>query len=186
MTDELVEPAEHAAEGPVDDLRIAAFWQAARGHVGFGKMDQVLGGSTEDVLAPPAWSFGDNPALADQLLTLVLDGRKTATSTALVELTDVGLETPRVGELSIVTDSAGEPRALLRTTQVDVVPFDRVSAEHAAAEGEDDLTLESWQAQHETYWRRVLGDDRFSTTMDVVTERFELIYPTTGPTPAVD
>jgi uncharacterized protein YhfF len=183
MTDE---QADARVEGTVDDLRIGAFWAAARGHVGFGKMDQVLGGSPDDVVPPPSWSFGDNPALADQLLALVLDGRKTGTSTALSELVAADLETPRVGELSIVTDSAGEPKALLRTTQVDVVPFDQVSAEHAAAEGEDDLSLTSWRTEHEKYWRRVLGDDFFSPAMDVVVERFELIYPTSGPTPAVD
>jgi len=183
MTDEQVGTG---VEGAVEDLRIAAFWAAARGHVGFGKLDQVLGGSPDDVVPPPSWSFGDNPALADQLLALVLDGRKTGTSTALAELVAADLDTPRVGELSIVTDSVGEPKALLRTTQVDVVPFDQVSAEHAAAEGEDDLSLASWRAEHEKYWRRVLGDDVFSPSMEVVAERFELIYPTSGPTPAVD
>jgi uncharacterized protein YhfF len=183
MTDEQTDAG---VEGAVEDLRIAAFWAAARGHVGFGKLDQVLGGSPEDVVPPPSWSFGDNPALADQLLALVLDGRKSATSTALAELEEASLDVPRVGELSIVTDSVGEPKALLRTTQVDVVPFYQVSAEHAAAEGEDDLSLDSWRTEHERYWRRVLGDERFSTSIDVVAERFELIYPTSGPTPAVD
>ena len=67
MTDEQVEPAEHAAEGAVEDLRIAAFWQAARGHVGMGKMDQVLGGTADDVVPPPSWSYGDD-AEADELL----------------------------------------------------------------------------------------------------------------------
>ena len=184
MADELTDV--HGTEGPVEDVRIAAFWQAARGHVGFGKLDSVVGETADDVVPPPSWSFGDDPELEDALLALVLDGRKTGTSTALLELESAHLELPRVGELSIVTDSAGEPRALLRTTEVTVVPFDQVSAEHAAAEGEDDRTLESWRTEHEKYWRRVLGDDQFSPSMQVVAERFELVYPTVGPTPPVD
>ena len=60
MTDQQVEPPEHSAEGAVEDERIAAFWQAARGHVGFGKLDSVLGESPEDVVPPPSWSYGDD------------------------------------------------------------------------------------------------------------------------------
>ena len=97
----------------------------------------------------------------------------------------MGLEVPRVGDLSIVVDSAGDPRALLRTTEVEVVPFDQVTAEHASAEAEGDGSLGSWRAQHEQSWRRVLGE-AFSPSLDVVLEQFELIYPTVGPTPAVD
>lgn len=169
-----------------EDQRIAAFWQAARGHLGLGKLDAVLGEQPKDVVPPPSWSFGDNPELADQLLTLVLDGRKTGTSTALAELEDEGLALPVVGDLSIVLDGTGEPRALLRTTEVEVVPFDQVGDDHAHAEGEDDLSLASWRTEHERYWRRVLGDDRFTPDLAVVTERFELVYPTSGPTPPVD
>ncbi|MBF0689837.1 MAG: ASCH domain-containing protein [Cellulomonas sp.] len=174
------------AETGTQDTRISDFWDAARGHLGWGKLDTVLGESVDGAVPPPAWSFGDDARLADELLGLVLDGRKTATSTALVEFTSGDEPLPRVGDVSIVLDSAGDPRALLRTTEVEVVPFDRVGAEHAAAEGEGDRSLASWQREHEVYWRRVLGDEGFAPTMDVVTERFELVYPKDGPAPAVD
>lgn len=174
------------ADAGTQDTRITDFWDAARGHLGWGKLDAVLGESVDGAVAPPAWSFGDDVRLADELLALVLDGRKTGTSTALAEFAATDEPLPRVGDVSIVLDSAGDPRALLRTTDVEVVPFDQVGAEHAAAEGEDDLSLESWRREHEVYWRRVLGDAAFSPTMDVVTERFELVYPTQGPTPPVD
>ncbi|WP_456846946.1 ASCH domain-containing protein [Cellulomonas sp. P5_C6] len=184
MTDEQASAPEDGVEGAVEDVRISAFWQAARGHVGFGKLDSVLGGTPEDVVPPPSWSYGDD-AEAEELLARVLDGRKTATALAVAELEQVGLEIPRVGDLSIVVDGEGNPRALLRTTDVEVVPFDQVDAEHAAAEAEDDGSLESWRTHHEASWRRVLGEG-FSSTIDVMLERFELIYPTSGPTPAVD
>ncbi|MGN8246025.1 ASCH domain-containing protein [Cellulomonas soli] len=159
------------------DQRIAQFWDAARGHLGLGSLDVVVGMQAEDAVAPPTWSFGDNAALADELLGLVLAGRKTGTATSMVELEDAGEPVPRVGDLSIVLDGDGEPRALLRTTQVEVAPFGEVGADFAFAEGEDDRSLASWRTEHERYWRRVLGDDRFSTDLLVVQERFEVVYP---------
>jgi uncharacterized protein YhfF len=158
------------------DERITAFWEVARAHVGFGKLELLVGTQPTDVVAPPAWSFGDSPRLADELLALVLEGRKTGTSTSLAELEDAGEPVPRVGELSIVLDGAGEPQALLRTTSVEVAPFSAVDEEFAAAEGEDDRSLASWRREHERYWRRVLGDERFSTDLRVVLERFEVVY----------
>ena len=174
------------AQAGTQDTRISDFWDAARGHLGWGKLDSVMGESVDGAVPPPAWSFGDDARLADELLDLVLTGRKTATSTALAEFGANGEPLPKVGDVSIVLDSAGDPRALLRTTEVEVRPFDQVDAEHAAAEGEDDLSLASWRREHEVYWRRVLGDQGFSPAMDVVLERFELVYPTQGPTPPVD
>ena len=181
----MTEQLPQAPDG-TQDTRIADFWDAARGHQGWGKLDPVMGETVDGAVAPPAWSFGDDPVAADALLGLVLEGRKTATSTALAELTAADAPLPRVGDVSIVLDSRGDPRALLRTTAVDVVPFDAVGDEHAAAEGEGDRSVAAWRREHEAVWRRVLGDAAFSPTMDVVTERFELVYPTTGAAPAVD
>lgn len=175
--------ADVASDG---DDRISAFWQSARAHVGFGKLETVLGGSPLDVVPPPSFAFGDNPETADALLELVLTGQKTATSTAMVEFERNGETGPRVGDLSIVLDGAGEPRALIRTTAADVVAFGEVDEDYAAAEGEDDLSLETWRAEHERYWRRVLGDDAFSIDMPILAERFELVFPLDGPTPPVD
>lgn len=120
------------------DDRITAFWQAARGHVGFGKMESIVGGSPLDVVPPPSFSFGVGEE-ADALLTEVVAGSRTSTSAPREEFGD---ELPRVGDLAIVLDGAGEPRALIRTTEIEV-------------------------------------------GVEVV-ERFELVYPTSGPTPAVD
>jgi uncharacterized protein YhfF len=51
------------------------------------------------------FAFGDNPALADQLLELVIKGVKTATSSSEDEP-----NTSAPGERWIVLDSRGEPR----------------------------------------------------------------------------
>jgi uncharacterized protein YhfF len=90
----------------------------------------------------------------------------------------VGEALPARGDLSIVLDGAGAPRLLVRTTHVDVVPFDEVTAEHAYLEGEDDRTLESWREGHERYWRRTLAavGREFEPSTPVVCERFEVLY----------
>nr|WP_281044488.1 ASCH domain-containing protein [Sanguibacter keddieii] len=124
-----------------------------------------------------AWSFGDNPEQADRLLELVLAGTKTATSSALSEYDDEDAPLPKAGDLSIVVDGAGHPKALIRTTEVEVVPFGEVSEELAAAEGEGDRTLASWRADHAEFFRRVLGIETVPEDFMVVTERFELLYP---------
>ena len=129
---------------------------------------------------PPAWSFADTPRLADELLQAVLDGRKTGTSTSMLELTDDGEPVPQPGELSIVLDGAGAPRAVIRTTAVRIAIFDDVDAEFAASEGEDDLSLAAWRDGHERYFRRVLERRGLSVDdvggLEVVLERFEVVY----------
>lgn len=162
-----------------DDGALAQFWEVARVRAGIDRIGVVVGASALGAVAPPAWSFGDSPALADALLDLVLSGQKRATATALWEF-ELGEEPrPSAGDLSIVLDGAGRPRALIRTTAVRVERFCDVDAEFAAAEGEDDGSLESWRREHEAYWRRLAqteGGQPFSAEMPVLLEEFEVLY----------
>jgi hypothetical protein len=130
MNDDEYADAGIATDG---DERISAFWQSARAHVGFGKMETIVGGNPLDVVPPPSFAFDEDDSLAG-----ILAGTKTETSAPRAQFDEL----PRVGDLAIVLDSTGEPRALIRTTEIEV------------------------------------GDE--------VVERFELVFPTTGPTPAVD
>jgi uncharacterized protein YhfF len=155
---------------------ILSFWELARPSAGMAKIGVVTGATVTESVPPPAWSFGDNPALADDLLAAVLTGEKTATSSALWEYEDSGEPVPQEGELSILLDGEGHPRALVRTTSVEIVAFDDVDADFARAEGEDDRSLESWRVEHEKYFDRVLERD-FAPDMPLVCERFELLYP---------
>lgn len=163
----------------VQAAEIQEFWEMARGRAKLGRLDAVIGGTVTSTMPPQAWSFGDSPRLADELLALVLDGGKRATASSVAELAAAGEPTPAVGELSIILDGAGHPRALLRTTHVDVVPFGQVTEEFAALEGEDDRTLASWRREHERYFRRVLAGTgtEFGADLPVVCERFEVLYP---------
>ena len=172
MSDDGVSGTEHPEE-------ILAFWEVARVRAGVMRVGVVTGPGVSGSMVPPAWSFGDSPALADQLLALVLDGTKTGTATALAEFGHADEPLPERGELAILLDGAGRPRALIRITEVEQVAFDQVSEEFAAAEGEDDRSLASWRVAHETSWRRLLPTlgAEFASDMPVVTERFELLYP---------
>ena len=81
--------------------------------------------------------------------------------------------------LGIVLDGDGHPRALVDTTAVEIVPFDKVDDDHALAEGEGDRTLASWRAGHERFFREHDPHGRgFRPDMPVVLERFEVLYPT--------
>lgn len=163
----------------VSDDELEAFWAEARTRARLDSIG-VYGGSTVlGSLRPPAWAFGATPEQADELVELVLAGDKTATAGALWDYEAGGESLPQVGGLSIVLDGGGHPRALIATTDVSVVAFDEVDADHAAAEGEEDRTLESWRRIHEHSFTHYAEHDRgFSRDMPVVLERFRLLYPT--------
>lgn len=128
--------------------------------------------------APEAWAFGATPPQADDLLSLVLEGVKTGTASSLWDYEATGDPLPAVGELSILLDGRGEPRAVIETTDVRIIAFDAVTAEHAHAEGEGDRTLDHWRAVHERFWREHSENARgFAPDMPVVCELFRLIHP---------
>lgn len=167
---------------PSDDA-LEYFWDEASKVLGLTKIEPIGGVGTAGSLTPPAWSFGDTAEMADELLALVLAGRKTATSSALWEWEADGEALPEPGALGILCDGSGEPRALIRTEAVEVVPFDRVPAEHAAAEGEGDGSLEHWRQAHAAYFTDVLAQvgRTFAPDMPVVLERFAVIHPKLRP-----
>lgn len=132
--------------------------------------------------APGTWvvdSFGDSPALADELLGLVLEGTKRATAALAVEYELAGNPVPAAGDHWVVCDGAGTPRAVLRTTEVRHVPFRDVDAQLARDEGEGDRSLEWWRREHRRYWERVGAESGFelSETSVVVAERFCVVWP---------
>ncbi|WP_110205029.1 ASCH domain-containing protein [Nocardioides daejeonensis] len=161
-----------------NDEWIKAFWQDAQVHANLNRLRVYLGQNSTEALPPPAWSFGIEPGPADELLSLVLDGTKTATASAVRDY--VGEELPRKGNLSIVTESSGRPRALIVTTGVRVVRFGEVDAEHARREGEGDLSLEHWRAEHRRFFAEtaeLTGQDPAVTDdLDVVLEEFEVLW----------
>ncbi|MGP9536431.1 ASCH domain-containing protein [Brachybacterium sp. AOP43-C2-M15] len=122
---------------------------------------------------PEAWAFGATPEQADDLLTLVLEGTKTAS--AAEDYESDGEPLPVVGDLSIVLDGSGLPRAVLEVSEIEIVPFGEVTAEHARAEGEGDRSLAAWRRIHEQFWTEHSARG-FSPDMPVVCERFRVLH----------
>ena len=132
-----------------------------------------------DTEPPTAEVFGDHPELTDELLGLVLDGTKRATASLVVEYAIEGQPLPRIGSHWIACDSAGRPRAILRSTELRIGTFASVDERFAYDEGEDDRTLASWRENHARYWRRVATGLGFEWTEEheIVFERFSVVWP---------
>jgi uncharacterized protein YhfF len=122
--------------------------------------------------------FGDSVELADELLSLVVDGTKRATACAVAELEADGLPVPAIGDRWIACDGTGRPRVVLRTTDVRVGPLSSVDDAFAWDEGEGDRTVEDWLRMHEDYFRRTFAVHGWAYHRDipVVFERFEVAY----------
>lgn len=125
-----------------------------------------------------AWSFGDSPVMADELLALVRRGTKTATASLLWAYEAAGEPLPAPGSRSIVLDGADAPGCIIETTEVLVLPFNVVDQRFAADEGEGDYSLAAWRAAHWSFFGRQCAEiGRVpDETMPVVCERFRLVY----------
>ncbi len=162
---------------------IEQFWELARNQARTNPVPVYFPTFSGEALAPPSFAFGATEEQADELLALVLDGTKTATASAQWDYAAIpGVQEaeplPAVGDLAIVLDGRGHPRALIEVTDVRTEPFSDVDAEHARLEGEGDLSLAYWREVHERFFTDVATHDRgFSQDMPVVLERFRLLYP---------
>ena len=120
-----------------------------------------------------AFQFG---ASADWLADLVVEGKKTATTSGHIfyELEKEAL--PQAGEYYIVLNGAEEPVAVIQIQSVEVIPMNEVTEEFALAEGEGDYRF--WWDAHETFFSELLKeyDKEFSPDMLVVCERFKKVY----------
>lgn len=129
-----------------------------------------------------AFHFDDNEPSANELAQLVLAGRKRASAGLVWSSEAAGMPLPRLGDLSVVTDWQGAPVCIIETRQVDIVPFDQVSADFAATEGEGDGSLAFCRRAHQAYFERECGRLGLAPGPDlpVVCERFAVVYPGAG------
>ena len=115
-----------------------------------------------------SFAFGDNPELADELLALVLEGKKRATCWAVAE----GMKGAELGKCMVALDGSGRPRAVLRTRELTQCRFGEVDASFAFDEGEGDRSLAFWRAAHQRYFTRL---KLYAPDMMLWCERFELV-----------
>jgi len=125
-----------------------------------------------------AWSFGNTAEMADQLGELVRTGVKTAAASLLWTLEAENEPYPAVGEYSIILDGRGKPMCIILTTDVRVIPFDEVTADHAYMEGEGDRSLAYWREVHWGFFGQECRQARREPTakMPVLCERFKLVH----------
>jgi uncharacterized protein YhfF len=158
----------------IDEQACDTFWLAYRASLPSGHAHTLMS------RRPEAFGFcEEHPDLVEELAQLVVDGRKRATTSLVLEHTMLGETLPKPGDLSIVVGRDGAPAALIELTHVENVPFDKVDAEYAAVEGEGDATLETWRRDHIWYFSELckrLGVD-FDGDMLVVCQIFRMVWP---------
>lgn len=122
-----------------------------------------------------SWAFGDD---ADKLASLVLEGSKSATASVYDLYAYDNEELPEVGSYSVILDSEDNAVCVIRDTEVRVVPFHEVDADHARLEGEGDLSLSYWRDVHKrcfTDWMNEAGMP-FDENTKIVLEKFEVVF----------
>lgn len=118
------------------------------------------------------FAFGDNPEMADELLALVLSGKKTATVSVVLE----DEQSPSIGDLSLVLDGSGKPACVIKTVYLETVKFCELTWDMVKLEGEDD-TFEQWKAGNMRYWTRDSAKRGYTFTdqTPITFERFEVV-----------
>lgn len=122
--------------------------------------------------------FGDSKELSTRLLSLIHDGGKRATAGLLWDFEAEAEPLPAPGDIEIALNHAGRPAVVLRITAVEVVPYEEVTAEFAAKEGEGDLSLTYWREAHWDFFSRLCKrlDRKPSASMPVVCTSFEVLH----------
>ncbi|MBR3228164.1 MAG: ASCH domain-containing protein [Erysipelotrichaceae bacterium] len=130
-------------------------------------------GLPEDLRYYEAFAFGMTPEENDELLELVLEGKKRATTSAYLDAESY----PHTGDCSIVLDGRGEARCIIRTLKTTVMAFRDMTFDICKKEGEDEC-LETWQETHRNIFieeGKELGYE-FSEDMRIFFEEFELVH----------
>lgn len=124
------------------------------------------------------WYFGSTQEMAAELGNLVQQGIKTATCSLLWEHELGGEPLPQLGDLSIITDWDGHPLCIIETIEVQIRAFKEVDEQFAFDEGEGDRSLDSWRADHWSYFSRICNSlgRKADESMPLVCERFRFVF----------
>ena len=122
--------------------------------------------------------FCDNKKDADECAELVVKGIKQATATSLWWFEKNKEPLPNIGEQYIVTDWNGNAKAIIETTKIEQVPYNKITAEFAKIEGEGDKSLKYWKEVHKAYYNREMKpfNEVFDENMVIICEHFKTIY----------
>lgn len=134
-------------------------------------------GRSEDIKCAGDLFFEAKGFVGDELISLVLSGKKTAffTSYPTFEIDQEPL--PVSGELYVVLDRAENPRCVIEIENVSILPYNEVTWGMAEKEGEDE-NLEQWREKHREYLEdegAILGFE-FTPNIKLVFQVFRVIY----------
>lgn len=119
-----------------------------------------------------AWSFGNTKEMADDLGSLVLMGKKTATCSLLRAYEGYEDEIPRAGVYSVLCNGDERPIAIIQVTHTWICKYSEVTDQHAYEEGEGDRSLNYWKKVHQEFFSSYPG---FHEEDELLCERFKVI-----------
>lgn len=122
--------------------RIELFWNRFIEEKGYDKSKKYL----------EAFHFELTEDLANKLLSLVLECKKKATSSSFKAYEKEGSDLPKIADISIVTDWDGNPRCIIETKNITIIPFKDITYDICSREGEED-SLENWREGHIRFFR---------------------------------
>ncbi|EDY84586.1 conserved hypothetical protein [Verrucomicrobiia bacterium DG1235] len=145
------------------------YWNEYRSSVGLPEQDEY---------EPLVDEFGDNPQTSDYLISLVLEGKKTATCGLIDEYQRDKYPIPKVGDQKILINGKREPVCVAEVTEVEIKPFSEINESFAYDEGEGDRSYEFWHKEHVKCFTRsmkAMGKE-FNEQLQTVCERFKILY----------
>lgn len=113
----------------------------------------------------------------DEMVSLVLNGQKTAFFSSFATFQIDGEPLPISGELYTVLDRNGDPACVIEITDVYVIPFNDVTWGMAQKEGEDE-NLEQWRLKKQENLEdegAILGFE-FTPDIKLVFQVFRVVY----------
>ena len=127
---------------------------------------------------PESYYFCDNKKDADECAQLVVDGVKRATSTSMWWFETNKQLLPKIGDLAIVTDWQGIAKAVIETTKIEKIPFNKITSEYAEIEGEGDKSLAYWNKVHWDYYTREMNKKGQHPSIDMllICEQFRTVF----------
>lgn len=140
------------------------------------KFLQETGRDSEDRCAGDL-TFEAKGFAGDELVSLVLNGQKTAFFSSFATFQIDGEPLPLSGELYTVLDRNNDPACIIEITDVNIIPFNEVTWGMAQKEGEDE-NLEQWRLRKQENLQdegAILGFE-FAPDIKLVFQVFRVVY----------
>lgn len=138
----------------------------------YTKYESIANFTIVDLSTLEVWHLGKDKKQANKLFKLVLKGKKVATSYLYKQN-----EKLIIGDYSILTNWNKSKQLLIKTTDINVVPFNKVTKQHARAEGEGTKSLRYWRKVHKELFTEELKEKNitFTEDMQIVCEIFRIV-----------